>query len=36
MLDGTGFGDIACFGDYDGGELSRETRLVIRGRKVAA
>lgn len=36
LLEGVGFGQIDCFGDYDGGELSRETRLVIRARKPAA
>jgi ubiquinone/menaquinone biosynthesis C-methylase UbiE len=30
MLDEVGFGEIECFGDYDGAELSRETRLVVR------
>ncbi|HZB35690.1 MAG TPA: class I SAM-dependent methyltransferase [Gaiellaceae bacterium] len=34
MLEGMGFGEIECFGDYDGAELARETRLVIRARKV--
>jgi ubiquinone/menaquinone biosynthesis C-methylase UbiE len=34
MLEGVGFGEIECFGDYEGGELARETRLVIRARKV--
>jgi ubiquinone/menaquinone biosynthesis C-methylase UbiE len=33
MLGETGFGVIECFGDYAGGELTRETRLVIRARK---
>lgn len=31
-----GFDEIECFGDYDGGELTRETRLVLRARKPAA
>jgi ubiquinone/menaquinone biosynthesis C-methylase UbiE len=35
MLGGVGFGDVECFGDFDGGELSRETRLVVRARKPA-
>ena len=35
MLADLGFAQIDCFGDYDGGELSRETRLVVRGRKPA-
>jgi SAM-dependent methyltransferase len=34
MLEGEGFGEINCFGDYDGGELARETRLVVRARKI--
>jgi ubiquinone/menaquinone biosynthesis C-methylase UbiE len=34
MVAGVGFGEIECFGDYDGGELARETRLVVRARKV--
>jgi ubiquinone/menaquinone biosynthesis C-methylase UbiE len=33
MLGETGFGEIECFGDYAGGELTRETRLLIRARK---
>ncbi len=36
MLGDAGFGEIECFGDYNGGELTRETRLVIRAREVAA
>jgi ubiquinone/menaquinone biosynthesis C-methylase UbiE len=36
MLEDAGFGEIECFGDYNGGELTRETRLVIRAREVAA
>jgi ubiquinone/menaquinone biosynthesis C-methylase UbiE len=35
MLESVGFGEIECFGDYEGGELSRETRLVVRARKPA-
>jgi ubiquinone/menaquinone biosynthesis C-methylase UbiE len=35
MLQGVGFGEVECFGDYEGGELSRETRLVVRARKPA-
>jgi hypothetical protein len=35
MLDGVGFGTIECFGGLEGGDLSRETRLVIRARKPA-
>lgn len=34
ILDDVGFGDISCFGDYGGAELSRETRLVVRARKL--
>jgi SAM-dependent methyltransferase len=33
MLEAAGFGEIECFGDYNGAELTRETRLVIRARK---
>jgi ubiquinone/menaquinone biosynthesis C-methylase UbiE len=33
MLDDVGFAEIECFGDYEGAELTRETRLVIRARK---
>ena len=36
MLESVGFSDLDCFGDLDGGELARETRLVIRARKPAA
>jgi ubiquinone/menaquinone biosynthesis C-methylase UbiE len=35
MLEAVGFSDIDCFGDLEGAELSRETRLVIRTRKPA-
>jgi ubiquinone/menaquinone biosynthesis C-methylase UbiE len=35
LLEMVGFGQIECFGDLDGRELSRETRLVVRARKVA-
>jgi SAM-dependent methyltransferase len=34
QLEGVGF-ETECFGDLEGGELSRETRLVIRARKPA-
>lgn len=34
MLEDIGFGEIECFGDYEGVELSRETRLVVRARKL--
>jgi SAM-dependent methyltransferase len=30
MLVEVGFGEIDCFGDYEGAELTRETRLVVR------
>lgn len=33
MLEQVGFVEIECFGDLEGGELSRETRLVLRARK---
>ncbi|HEV3477978.1 MAG TPA: methyltransferase domain-containing protein [Gaiellaceae bacterium] len=33
MLEDVGYAEIECFGDYEGGELTRETRLVIRARK---
>jgi SAM-dependent methyltransferase len=36
MIAAVGFGEIECFGDYEGTELSRETRLVVRARKAAA
>jgi SAM-dependent methyltransferase len=36
MLAGVGFGEIDAFGDYEGGELTREARLVVRARKAAA
>jgi SAM-dependent methyltransferase len=36
LLQEIGFDEIECFGDYDGAELTRETRLVVRGRKVPA
>jgi ubiquinone/menaquinone biosynthesis C-methylase UbiE len=36
MVEGVGFGEIECFGDYEGRDLTRETRLVIRARKPAA
>jgi SAM-dependent methyltransferase len=36
MLDDVGYGDITCFGDYAGAELARETRLVVRARKLQA
>jgi ubiquinone/menaquinone biosynthesis C-methylase UbiE len=35
MLEDVGFREIECFGDYGGGELVRETRLVVRARKPA-
>ena len=30
MIAAVGFAEIECFGDYEGAELSRETRLVVR------
>lgn len=36
LLEDGGYREIECFGDFDGGELSRETRLVVRARKPAA
>lgn len=33
LLGEVGFVDIDCFGDFEGGPLSRETRLVVRARK---
>ena len=35
LLEGAGFVEVECFGDLERGELSRETRLVIRARKPA-
>jgi SAM-dependent methyltransferase len=35
LLAAAGYSDVECFGDLEGGELSRETRLVIRARKPA-
>jgi SAM-dependent methyltransferase len=35
MLEAVGFREIECFGDLEGGELTREKRLVIRARKPA-
>jgi SAM-dependent methyltransferase len=36
LLEAAGYADIDCFGDLEGTELSRETRLVIRARKPRA
>ena len=33
LLGETGFVEIDCFGNLEGGPLSRETRLVVRARK---
>lgn len=33
LLEGVGFAGSECFGDYEGGPLSRETRLVVRAKK---
>jgi ubiquinone/menaquinone biosynthesis C-methylase UbiE len=35
LLAEAGFAEIDCFGDYEGGPLSRETRLVVRAKKPA-
>lgn len=35
LLAEAGFGGIECFGAFEGGPLSRETRLVVRARKRA-
>jgi SAM-dependent methyltransferase len=34
LLEEAGFAEIDCFGDFEGGPLSRETRLVVRARKL--
>jgi ubiquinone/menaquinone biosynthesis C-methylase UbiE len=36
MLQAVGFSEVECFGGFEGGELSRETRLVVRARKPGA
>jgi ubiquinone/menaquinone biosynthesis C-methylase UbiE len=36
LLEDIGFVDVECFGDYDGGALSRDTRLVVRAGKQSA
>ena len=33
LLADVGFEDIECFGDLEGGELTRETRLAVRARR---
>lgn len=33
LLADVGFADIDCFGDFEGGPLSRDTRLVVRAEK---
>jgi ubiquinone/menaquinone biosynthesis C-methylase UbiE len=35
LLADVGFGEIECFGDLEGAELTRETRLVVRARRPA-
>jgi hypothetical protein len=35
MLEGVGFVDVEVFGDLQGGELTRESRLVVRARRPA-
>jgi ubiquinone/menaquinone biosynthesis C-methylase UbiE len=32
LVAGAGFADVECFGSFDGGPLSRDTRLVLRAR----
>ena len=34
LLVDVGFAEIECFGRLDGGQLSRESRLVLRARKL--
>jgi SAM-dependent methyltransferase len=34
LLEDVGFAQVECFGDFEGGPLSRETRLVVRARKL--
>jgi ubiquinone/menaquinone biosynthesis C-methylase UbiE len=36
MLEDIGFAEIECFSDYEGAEVTREARLVVRARKDAA
>jgi SAM-dependent methyltransferase len=36
LLEATGFVEVDCFGNLEGGELSRETRLVVRAQKPGA
>ena len=36
ILEDVGFGEIECFGGYDGRALERETRLVLRAHKLPA
>ena len=33
LLEDVGFAEIECFGDLDGGQLLRESRLVVRAQK---
>ena len=33
LLEDVGFAEIEGFGDFEGGKLSRESRLVMRARK---
>ena len=35
LLAEVGFGEIECFGDLEGGDLTRETRLAVRARRPA-
>jgi SAM-dependent methyltransferase len=34
LLEDVGFAQVECFGDFEGGPLSRETRLVVRARRL--
>jgi hypothetical protein len=36
LIEDVGFAEIECFGDLDGGQLSRESRLVVRARRFTA
>jgi ubiquinone/menaquinone biosynthesis C-methylase UbiE len=36
MLEGVGFGEIECFSDFEGAEVTREARLVVRARNSAS
>jgi ubiquinone/menaquinone biosynthesis C-methylase UbiE len=36
MLEAVGFAEVECFSDYEGAEVTREARLVVRASKAAA